>query len=81
MSSFSKTSLPAVARVGDSGDIVSGLRSDTSVARPARFLPLKRALPITVPAEPLLKLKSLAVKHGVSRPERRQRLRKKARRP
>jgi len=80
MPGFSTTSLPPIARVGDSADIVGGLRRDTSVARPPRFLALKRALPITVPAEPLLKLESVPVKDARTRSERRQHLKRKPRR-
>ena len=77
MSAFSKTSLPPVARVGDSADIVPGLRIDTSAARiPARLVPLRRDLPITVAAESLVKLVSVAVRHAVSHLERRPQKRK-----
>lgn len=54
MSVFSKTSLPPVARVGGSADVVVGVRNDTSIAPVPRVLLPWRVLPARLPIpEPL----------------------------
>lgn len=70
MAAFSKTSLPPIARVGGSADVVVGVRNDTSVASVPRVLLPWRVLPERLPvAEPLkhkasLELKSRRVKRA-----------------
>lgn len=79
MSAFSKTSLPPVARVGDSADILSGLRGDTSAARiPTIILTPRRTEQPTAPVE-FLELPSVVVRRGATRLKQRRRPKEKPR--
>ena len=73
MAAFSKTSLPPVARVGDSADFVVGVRNDTSIAAAPRTLRLWRVVRTLLPTSEL-------VQHQASLELRRRRVKRAQRR-